>query len=543
MLKSLASAVSGLKNFTAQLDVLGNNLANIRTIGYKSSRMTFAEARSQSLSGASRGFGGGFGNQKQIGLGVIIATTDINFGQGSLEFTGVPTDMAVQGNSFFILSDGATNSYSRAGNFFFNNSGFLVNPNGLAVQGFQADDAGKIDIFAPLSEIFLDTNLSAPASETENVFLSGNLDSTLAPKESILSSVIAYTLAADGSPAVGATDLNDLTQISVALVAGDTISIDGKLPDGTVVAGTFTYVADGTTLDDLIAVIDATYAGDATASINAEGDIVLTDAVKGTSQTSILLSSAAGISLAAFEATQVGFTGQASTSTTVYDSLGEAHNLILTFTLTPDEGKWTWEANFLGEESIIDGATGTINFNSVGVVVAFDVDGAATSITVDPGNSASQFSIVLDAQGGSGFSGVTQFASDSTLIVRQQDGRPTGSLLRFAIDNEGIVTGVFSNEKNLTIAQIALAEFPNPLGLLRAGDGNFRLASGAGTPIIGKAGEQFSATIISGSLENSNVDLVGQFTDMIVTQRGFQANARVVTTADQILEETMRLKR
>ena len=105
------------------------------------------------------------------------------------------------------------------------------------------------------------------------------------------------------------------------------------------------------------------------------------------------------------------------------------------------------------------------------------------------------------------------------------------------------MTGVFSNEKNLTIAQIALAEFPNPLGLLRAGDGNFKLASGAGTPIIGKAGEQFSATIISGSLENSNVDLVAQFTDMIVTQRGFQANARVVTTADQILEETMRLKR
>ena len=193
MLKSLASAVSGLKNFTAQLDVLGNNLANERTIGYKSSRMTFAEARSQSLSGVSRGFGGGFGNQKQIGLGVNIASTDLNFGQGSLEFTGTPTDMAVNGNSFFILSDGETNTYSRAGNFFFNNQGFLVNPNGLAVQGFQADDTGEIDVFTPLAEIFLDTNLSSPASETQNVFLSGNLDSTLAPLAKTQASTIAFT--------------------------------------------------------------------------------------------------------------------------------------------------------------------------------------------------------------------------------------------------------------------------------------------------------------------------------------------------------------
>ncbi|MCH7575628.1 MAG: flagellar hook protein FlgE [Candidatus Marinimicrobia bacterium] len=543
MLKSLSSAVSGLKNFTAQLDVLGNNLANVRTIGYKSSRMTFAEARAQSLSGASRGFGGGFGNQKQIGLGVNIATTDINFGQGSLEFTGVPTDMAIQGNSFFILSDGDVNSFSRAGNFFFNDSGFLVNPSGLAVQGFQADDKGEIDIFAPLSEIFLDTNLSAPASETENVFMSGNLDSNLSPLASTLSSVIPYTLAADGSAALAATELNDLTQTATALIAGDTISIDGKLPDGTVVSGTFIFSTDGTTLAALVAVIDTIYAGEATASISSTGALVLTDVVKGDSETAIVLSSDADISLSAFETTQAGFTGQASTSTTVFDSLGEAHNLILTFTLTPTDGKWTWEATFLGDEEITAGGTGTINFNEVGTVVAFNVDGAATSIEVDPGNAAASFSIILDAQGGSGFSGVTQFASDSTLIVREQDGRPTGSLLRFAIDNEGIVTGVFSNEKNLTIAQIALAEFPNPLGLLRAGDGNFKLASGAGTPIIGKAGEQFSATIISGSLENSNVDLVAQFTDMIVTQRGFQANARVVTTADQILEETMRLKR
>jgi flagellar hook protein FlgE len=115
--------------------------------------------------------------------------------------------------------------------------------------------------------------------------------------------------------------------------------------------------------------------------------------------------------------------------------------------------------------------------------------------------------------------------------------------LRFAIDTQGIITGIFSNDENITLAQVALAEFPNPLGLLRSGDGIFDLASSTGTPIVGAAGEQFNSSILSGSLESSNIDLVRQFTDMITTQRGFQASARVVTTADQILEETMRLKR
>jgi flagellar hook protein FlgE len=162
---------------------------------------------------------------------------------------------------------------------------------------------------------------------------------------------------------------------------------------------------------------------------------------------------------------------------------------------------------------------------------------------IDPGTGANQFNVQLDVQGGVGFSGVTQFASDPTLIVREQDGKPTGVLLRFAIDTQGIITGIFSNDENITLAQVALAEFPNPLGLLRSGDGIFDLASSTGTPIVGAAGEQFNSSILSGSLESSNIDLVRQFTDMITTQRGFQASARVVTTADQILEETMRLKR
>jgi flagellar hook protein FlgE len=276
MLRSLTSAVSGLKNFTIMLDVLGNNLANVRTLGYKGSRVTFSETRSQSLTGISRGFGGGFGNQKQIGLGVGISSTDLDLTQGSLEFTGTPTDMAIEGNSYFILSDGEKNRYARAGNFFFNNQGILVNPNGLAVQGWRADTAGQINVFSPLQEIFLDTNLSSPASSTETMFLSGNLDASQVPQENVWASGISLTVAADSSLALSSTDLNDLAQTGTPLTSGDTVAITGYMPDGTAVSDSFTYATDGTTVGALLTKISTVYGGQAVATLSG-GKIKLTD--------------------------------------------------------------------------------------------------------------------------------------------------------------------------------------------------------------------------------------------------------------------------
>ena len=540
MLRSLTSAVTGLKNFMIQLDVLGNNLANIRTLGFKSSRVAFAEASTQALSGVSRGFGGGFGKIKQIGLGVTISSTDMNFEQGALEFTGTSTDLAIRGKSFFIVSDGSKNRFTRAGNFFFNDHGFLVNSGGLAVQGWRANTDGEIDTFAQLQEIFMDTTLTSPAKETSQAVLSGNLDAGLGPIAQVLASAIAFT---EGNvDAQVGTKLIDLDQTSdpVALVGTD-IEITGDKPNGDDVSATYT-VAAGSTLGDLIAAIDAAWGGTVTVALE-DGKIVLTDVAPGESSSSISLVDGDFISIPTFEVSTKGFTGTVTTSRIVYDSLGEAHNLILTFTKEEKIGEWTWVATFTGDETITDGSTGTIAFNDSGNVVSFGVDGAATGIVIDPKNGGALFTVEMDVQGGPGFTGITQYASDPTVFFREVDGRPLGSLLRFTIDTTGIITGIFSNEENLTLAQIALAEFPNPVGLLRAENGLYDTASSSGNPIIGKAGEQFTSSIISGSVETSNVDLVRQFTDMIVTQRGFQANARVVSTADQILEETMRLKR
>ena len=572
MLKSLTSAVSGLKNFTTMLDVLGNNLANVRTLGFKGSRVTFSETQSLSLAGASRGVGGGFGNQKQLGLGMIVSSTDLDFTQGSLEFTGTPTDLAIQGNSFFVLSDGQSNRYTRAGNFFFNSLGTLVNPNGLAVMGWRADASGEINTSAPLTEVLLDKNLRSPAAETATVFLSGNFDATLIPKANTLLSASTLTKDAGETLAVGGDDLNDLDQTAVGLVSGDVINIVATKPNGDAVSATFTYTgaSGGKSIDDLLAVIniafggDAVGAGGAAVAILVDGKIEFEDVLNndgtlfGTSleasETSTALkldpddANTGTIRMPAFEVSQAGFTGTVSTSTVVFDGLGGSHNVVVSFTKTAEPGEWRWVAELAdgGEAKIADGTdAGTIQFNEAGEVIDFDVTGPAEGITIvpDPAAGAAQFTVEINVAGGSGFAGVTQFASDSTLIVRDQDGRPSGTLLRFDIDTQGIITGIFSNEENVALAQIALAEFPNPPGLLRGGSGLFEAAAGSGIPVIGAAGEQFSSSVISGSVEQSNVDLVRQFTDMITTQRAFQANARVVTTADQILEETLRLKR
>ena len=572
MLKSLTSAVSGLKNFTTMLDVLGNNLANVRTLGFKGSRVTFSETQSLSLAGASRGVGGGFGNQKQLGLGMIVSSTDLDFTQGSLEFTGTPTDLAIQGNSFFVLSDGQSNRYTRAGNFFFNSLGTLVNPNGLAVMGWRADASGEINTSAPLTEVLLDKNLRSPAAETATVFLSGNFDATLIPKANTLLSASTLTKDAGETLAVGGDDLNDLDQTAVGLVSGDVINIVATKPNGDTVSATFTYTgaSGGKSIDDLLAAIniafggDAVGAGGAAVAILVDGKIEFEDVLNndgtlfGTSleasETSTALkldpddANTGTIRMPAFEVSQAGFTGTVSTSTVVFDGLGGSHNVVVSFTKTAEPGEWRWVAELAdgGDTTIASGTdAGTIQFNEAGEVIDFDVTGPAEGITIvpDPAAGAAQFTVEINVAGGSGFAGVTQFASDSTLIVRDQDGRPSGTLLRFDIDTQGIITGIFSNEENVALAQIALAEFPNPPGLLRGGSGLFEAAAGSGIPVIGAAGEQFSSSVISGSVEQSNVDLVRQFTDMITTQRAFQANARVVTTADQILEETLRLKR
>ncbi len=544
MLRSLYSGVSSLRNHQMKMDVLGNNIANINTIGYKGGRINFSESLNQTLATAQPGLGTGYVNPMQVGLGMKTVSIQNNFSQGSLENTGVQTDLALEGDGFFVLQGSTGRLFTRAGQFYFNAEGKLVNQRGLAVQGWAINETTTTNGFGPgnLSDVVIDPNMISEAQETGNVYLSGNLNAGLETTTEVWTMSNAFT--DGGVNATAATAINDLDQVSTPLVDGDTIIISGTDSDGTAISATYTYSA-GDTLQDLLDAINAAYSG-SQATISG-GKIVLTDSTEGDSSTTISLANGSAntgsINLPPFENTVKGVTAKARTSVLVYDSLGGSHNLIVEFSKTSTDGEWTWEASLSGGETITSGATGRATFDSSGNLTSFLFDGGVSEITIDPGNGADTMNINLHAESTGDYAGLSQYDSLSTLSVRDQDGRATGELIGITISPEGLISGTFSNGEIDPIAKLAVALFPNNGGLNDLGDSMYQESLASGTVHIKELEDGDATTIISGALEMSNVDLSEQFTEMITTQRGFQAAAKVITTSDQILDELLRLKR
>ncbi len=233
---------------------------------------------------------------------------------------------------------------------------------------------------------------------------------------------------------------------------------------------------------------------------------------------------------------------QHSTSIAAYDSQGGKHNLTITFTKSWLPNQWFWEASLAQGEIVRSGGTGTANFNPDGSLSSFDYNGGVSSLNIDPDNGALDMSIQLFAGTSGGFDGLTGFASSSTAAARSQDGYGMGILSNISIDPRGTITGIFTNGVSRVLAQIYVAEFNNNGGLLKAGNNLYQESANTGAAIMNIPGETTSSTISSGALEISNVDLAQEFTNMIVSQRGFQANARVITTSDAMLNELVNLK-
>jgi flagellar hook protein FlgE len=216
---------------------------------------------------------------------------------------------------------------------------------------------------------------------------------------------------------------------------------------------------------------------------------------------------------------------------------------VLTFTKQVDDNTWNWEAELAGGEQTLYGNTGNVIFNGDGSISAFNFDGGATSFGFDPKTGADLMDIAIDAGTSGEFDGLTQFASNYTASIITQNGYTLGILDKIAIDPAGQIVGIFTNGVSRTLAQIALADFSNEQGLLKSGESLYQISANSGEGVLGVAGETISATISSGALEASNVDLSQEFTGMIIAQRGFQANARVITTSDSMLDELVNLKR
>ncbi len=415
MIASLYAGISGLSANATAMTVIGDNIANVNTTAFKSNRSHFANILSTSLGGQS--------STGNVGRGVEFWGVNAQWTQGSIENSSSATDLAINGKGFFIVQDGSgSNFYSRAGNFQFDKNGYLVNPDGMRLQGYQVDSGGNI---GSISSIYIPgERISAPSPTTEFNF-----------------------------------DINLSAQAEVA--------------------GTYT------------------------------------------------------------------------TSQTVYDSLGNPIPVTFTFTKT-DVDTWSVE----GSIPTTTGGTSPVNFIAAGTDsfdITFDADGRMEApaddidviLTLDNGATTPLTMTwdMYDDATGTSLGDVTGFASASGTTFQYQDGYPAGTLRSIAVSEEGIVTATYSNGEMTPMFQLALADFPSYDGLTKMGRNLYAESLASGQPLPGTAGTGRLGNISPSSLEMSNVDLAEEFVKMITTQRAFQANSRVITSSDEILQELINIKR
>ncbi|AFQ45727.1 flagellar hook protein FlgE [Desulfosporosinus meridiei] len=462
MMRSLYSAISGLKNHQVKMDVIGNNISNVNTTGYKRSRVSFSTMLSQNLKGASAPTANQGGtNTVQVGLGVMLGSIDQIMTQGSSQSTGNATDMMLQGSGFFVLNNNGQQVYTRAGGFGQDSAGTLIDPaTGAKVQGYSwgADDTTPV-VWGAASDIRfklgdkLATDSFFPIRESE-----------------------------DGPVPVADLDAANHPEYDFGITNAENLTIDGmtRVPIGSTPAeGQFSYDPSSGIL---------TFASNFDSASSLATIHYIDPAGSGTNNTNITVDSATQIT--------VDYPPQAGANVYLDD-------LKYTLSTSDTPGNGEYVVKYLNGKYQI-----TLGVNQEDGVTPTDADGAGL-ISYDFTNKAH-------------------------------------TLTDYSIDQSGVITGVYSNGVDSVthkIAQIAVASFANEAGLANIGGNFFSTSNNSGAASIGAAGEDGRASIVSNTVEMSNVDLSTEFTDMIVTQRGFQANSRVITVSDTLLEELINLKR
>jgi flagellar hook protein FlgE len=605
------------------MDVVGNNISNVNTVGFKASRVNFETMLAQTIkAGRSSQENVGGTNPMQIGLGSQVSSIDKIMTQGSFQNTGVKTDLAIQGDGFFIVSDGSSYYYTRAGAFTLDSNGNLIQTStGYKVQGWTAvqdPETGEryIDTNKPIGDLVISAGMTMPAKKTSNVRFEGNLNSKLGPGSFVItltdenginhdvrvwfektqsdlgtdpfSSSQRYTMKIDidndGTADVdGYMVFNEFGRVEEAGVYAEsqviTATTDGSisgstaLPDGTyqtivldssgnvVYNGTTTVSGGSFTINDSDITAGNNYTVILLTPNNASNSLTIApgaELVIPTSGEPRFYESDNPTNFVQTDYTSPRYT----TAVQVYDSLGNAYTVYYEFvrlgntTIGSESFKnaWIWRAytdsgepiSLIDEDGGSGYVAGLIDFDESGRPIQYRgldssynlSSGEVRTIQFDAGQSGDGV-VTITAD----FSGATQFSGDSTLNIPWQDGNPMGVLESFAINEQGEIIGTFSNGLTDVLGQIALAVFNNPSGLSEVGNSLYAMSANSGVPKIGAPGSGGRGILIPGALEMSNVDLAEEFTKMIVAQRGFQANARVITTADQILNELVNIKR
>jgi flagellar hook protein FlgE len=422
MLRSMFAGVSGLRSHQAYMDIVGNNIANVNTTGYKSSSALFEDLLSQQLRGAGAPADATQGgtNPAQVGLGVKLGGAQMNFAQGASQLTGRSTDFAIQGDGLFVVDQGGTRAYMRAGSFSLDGLGQLVTPEGGFVQGWQANANGTVNTNSGIGL------LKVPVGQT------------------------------------------------IAPVMTKNVSLGGNLPSDTAVGGTL------------------------------------------------------------------------NVSPTLYNSLGTKVSVRVEFTkIANAAGQINWQVRtYDSANNVLAGPT-ALNFDLNGERLSANITLTQAQLNAITGTTGTwpAAGITLDLGAATDTDRMTGASGLNSVGFLSQDGSGIGSLVSFSVSQQGLISGVFSNGRNQPLGQMALAVFANPTGLEKAGNSLYTSSVNSGEPQIGVPGGGGRGTISGGTLEMSNVDLAAEFTNLIVAQRGFQANSRIITASDEILQDLVNLKR
>jgi len=639
MASSLYSALSGLQANQSWIDLIGNNLANSNTSGFKGSQAIFSSQFAQTLnyaSGPSTGRGGR--NPTQIGLGVRFAATSRSLSQGALTSTGRVFDLALQGNGYFAVRNGVQNLYTRAGSFGLDSSHYLVDqrtgaqvvdPSGAAIQvdtdsllspsaTSLAQMSGNLPkvVTGPLPEVLTSSAAFAngspasltssnagpytiPTGETWTMRLTVNgtapqtvsITSTtgsVTAQEVVdaINTISGATAAVNGTGGVSITsdgvgdditlkvtsgtsgrDLAGLIGISTSLVTGsqtaatpgtllndlpgntadyvdgDQITITGVDTDGTAVNATFTYGAanDGTTLQELVDYIDAQFPG-ATVSLDSAGKLVAQADTAGVADLQLsLLDGSAATGTTDWTRYAMSVTTQGTgpdvvtTAMEVFDPAGVAHTLTLEFERQAD-GSWNIDP-------LLDSADGTVISGPI-TGLRFADDGSPTGLgSVDStislsfvGQSSPQ-ALELNLGTDGVFTGLTQFGAEGEVLVSTQDGYGVGQLANMSVNSAGEIFGMYTNGQQKLLGSVGIATFTNPEGLTQVGENLFAESTNSGAAQFSAGGAGRAGSVSGGALENSNIDTAEQFVNLIEAQRGFQANARMITVQNELLRD------
>ncbi|MEM9420504.1 MAG: flagellar hook-basal body complex protein [Planctomycetota bacterium] len=566
---SLYTGLTGLAANSQTIDVTGNNIANVNTNAFKSSRVNFETAIAQTPRSGSAPSGQiGGTNPAQVGLGTRLGSITSDFSNGALSSTGVATDLAIEGDGFFVVDDNGSQRFTRNGNFSLDRDFNLTTSAGGLVQGYGVDEDFNV-IDGVLSDITIPIGVTTIASPTTEVKFAGNLNAggDIATQGSITDFEQLFSDPGATTAATGATALTALTKADLTnpFALGDVITISGATRGGSLVpdrtfeinaAPTLGVNADanGTTLQDFADFLDNIFGIDQTtapAGVSIAGGVLSVTGNIGSANgiafddTNLIVNQGTAPSTPIALSTSQQADGESTLTTfAAFDSLGNPLTVNLVTTLTTKDANGTqWSFSATAEDDTdIDTflGTGTANFDTEGQFIGLNNAG----LTLDRANTGAENPLQIALAFTDPFGSVTALVDQSTeLRTLSQDGFPIGSLEDFDISLDGVITGSFTNGLRRTLGKVPLATFANNNGLRQVGGSLYEAENNSGNAAIVSAGVAGAGSVVSRALELSNVELSEEFVNLITASTGFSASSRVITTSDDLIQELLTLVR